>query len=664
MRRSIFCLAFAFVFFVACQSTVVPTLSPLTKTIGTGVTPMGKITLTATPTDLPLPTDRPTVTLPPSLTTPTRAVAPTLTSTEPLPIATATRKATATINIATTEVIPPSPSPRVTVALTDDATATAQTKQPTKTTPVVLELTQTVTPPSTATIQPEPMATEGVEVTPVGQADEENYIRFRQMPQKPSLPSLLEWRVVGGEGVTIERWGGEWGEANARWDDLPSVGELEQTFPSSVGGWPIFYTLSADFLPDALQFSFTLPCEYAWLFSFPYPGGTCPEEGVRSRGIQQNFENGFMLWIEAQDVIIYSDWSGLNHGELPDTFEHEVDPIHDPSLQPPPGRLQPEYGLGKAWRETPGLRELLGWAVDYGTDFKVMRQSMPLHRYGYSEWISMANDGLITIDHPNPTWKINYSRPNFALPPGESGVAFFEVSPTIAQPGDIVTLRWKVQGEMPQFSVEHLLENATIPTSYLLETNSSEGVQDFRIPSSYRGYVAFSLSLATQPSAAPLVQRVALQCVNQWFFGEETRIENCPSGSAESSRAAMQNFTGGTMLWVQSQNRIFVFTNDLSQTWMIEDTFVHGVDLVNDPHLVPPNGNYQPEYGLGKVWREVAGVRDALGWAVDSTGEANYTAQTQNSAVLDGQYSEYLSLRDGRVLIISHPEGRWDVKGP
>ena len=88
--------------------------------------------------------------------------------------------------------------------------------------------------------------------------------------------------------------------------------------------------------------------------------------------------------------------------------------VNDPSLTPPDGRYQPEYGFGKVWRENAFVREYLGWATDWGTDYTAVWQD------GY-EWghtvpllITLPDDGYIRGD-------VGYSAPltiyNFELNP-------------------------------------------------------------------------------------------------------------------------------------------------------------------------------------------------------------------------------------------------------
>ena len=47
----------------------------------------------------------------------------------------------------------------------------------------------------------------------------------------------------------------------------------------------------------------------------------------------------------------------------------------------------------------------------------------------------------------------------------------------------------------------------------------------------------------------------------------------------------------------------------------------------NDPSIAPPSGRFQPERGIGKLWREQSGVHSKLGWAYEP--ESAFTGRRQ-----------------------------------
>ncbi len=79
---------------------------------------------------------------------------------------------------------------------------------------------------------------------------------------------------------------------------------------------------------------------------------------------EQLFQNGRMLWRSDNDlvyVMYYRDWPNLDV-YLP-TW-HPGDPELDTRLVAPWGYVQPKRGFGSVWREHPGVRDRLGWAVE------------------------------------------------------------------------------------------------------------------------------------------------------------------------------------------------------------------------------------------------------------------------------------------------------------
>lgn len=99
----------------------------------------------------------------------------------------------------------------------------------------------------------------------------------------------------------------------------------------------------------------------------PFPTPTIGQIQVA----EQQFEHGRMFWIQPRQQIwvIYDDGSGSGKWEIyQDTFQ-DGEMESDPNIVPPSSdKFQPERGFGKLWRETPGIRDKLGWGVipEYG----------------------------------------------------------------------------------------------------------------------------------------------------------------------------------------------------------------------------------------------------------------------------------------------------------
>lgn len=94
----------------------------------------------------------------------------------------------------------------------------------------------------------------------------------------------------------------------------------------------------------------------------------CPRREAQEIPVAfQEFERGFMLWKGVPEFQVYVLLLGdgtrpMRWSAYVDTFQ-EGQPAFDPLLTPPPEREQPIRGFGKVWREQPGVREAIGWAL-------------------------------------------------------------------------------------------------------------------------------------------------------------------------------------------------------------------------------------------------------------------------------------------------------------
>lgn len=90
-------------------------------------------------------------------------------------------------------------------------------------------------------------------------------------------------------------------------------------------------------------------------------------------------------------------------------------------------------------------------------------------------------------------------------------------------------------------------------------------------------------------------------------------------------QVAEQVFENGRMYWLQPTGEIWVLvvTAEGRGTWSVyPDTYIDGETL---PTVAPaPSGLITPERGFGKLWREAASVRQALGYAM--TPEFGYVS--------------------------------------
>ncbi|WP_162909860.1 hypothetical protein [Aggregatilinea lenta] len=92
----------------------------------------------------------------------------------------------------------------------------------------------------------------------------------------------------------------------------------------------------------------------------------CPLSGsTPTSSAYTTFQNGLMVWVASlgspPQSVIYVLFNNGTYQRLTDTFTEGVDPSST-GMAPPEGFAEPVRGFGKVWRDTPGVREGIGWA--------------------------------------------------------------------------------------------------------------------------------------------------------------------------------------------------------------------------------------------------------------------------------------------------------------
>jgi hypothetical protein len=98
----------------------------------------------------------------------------------------------------------------------------------------------------------------------------------------------------------------------------------------------------------------------------PIPPNAPTPVRARIQVAEQLYEGGRMFWLQPTSqiwVLVVTAEGRGTWSVYQDTFVEGTDIVTDPSLVPPEGRLQPERGFGKLWRESSTVREALDWAV-------------------------------------------------------------------------------------------------------------------------------------------------------------------------------------------------------------------------------------------------------------------------------------------------------------
>ncbi len=122
---------------------------------------------------------------------------------------------------------------------------------------------------------------------------------------------------------------------------------------------------------SAVQQTLAVPvgCTQVWFFD-PQPDGCPSADPVTSTEVEQPFERGTMLWVQAQTrvYVLFNDGQQPAWATYPDQFK-DGQPETDPSIIPPSKLLQPKRGFGLVWRSHTLVRQRLGWATNPETSF-------------------------------------------------------------------------------------------------------------------------------------------------------------------------------------------------------------------------------------------------------------------------------------------------------
>ncbi len=193
----------------------------------------------------------------------------------------------------------------------------------------------------------------------------------------PGEPVLLFWSAEGIEGAIYR---------------LDAAGVPGQTWQVEPEG-----SLTVSLLGDSEEETFVLTvtngvatteaqvvvgqsCTTAW-YVVPGPTGLCPaSDAVETGAAAQRFERGWMFWLAEsnQIVVLYDDAVATDAATpawliVPNPFAEGM-PEDDPALVPPEGLSQPRRGFGMVWRDTPTVRDRLGWATGEETPFSTTYQ--------------------------------------------------------------------------------------------------------------------------------------------------------------------------------------------------------------------------------------------------------------------------------------------------
>lgn len=243
--------------------------------------------------------------------------------------------------------------------------------------------------------------------------------------------------------------------------------------------------------------------------------------------------------------------------------------------------------------------------------------------------------------------------------PITAAIEYFEAAPAILSAGDITELKWDASGVSAEICPISRYEYFTLDDCQQVALSGS---LHFQIPDDLRPSFAPGFRLKVEGAAGSENQQtyayVYLTCPTDWFFNSEPAAgPNCPQESL-SSWTAIQNFEYGTMIWIESLGRYYIFSpqpldqsplNQHQQFSQVDDPLSITGDTPSE--YTPPEGLFAPDSGFGFVWRgDVADgqpLLEVLGWA--SAPEYGYQASFQ--------CTEFHSTQFGTACYLEGPQG-------
>ncbi len=187
---------------------------------------------------------------------------------------------------------------------------------------------------------------------------------------KPGESVTLTWATTGTVRTSLRRTAAL---GISFEQDVPTSGSLVMTSEAEGRHWNEYGLTAYNGAGITTTRSLTVRIHCATKFFFATTSLFCPNGPAQSSwAAEQIFEGGRMLWLEdgslvdakykGQSLIFVLYAPGQSWEIYPDTWT-SIEPDRDPSIAPPAGFYQPIRGFGKVWRDTPQVRQRLGWAL-------------------------------------------------------------------------------------------------------------------------------------------------------------------------------------------------------------------------------------------------------------------------------------------------------------
>jgi hypothetical protein len=160
----------------------------------------------------------------------------------------------------------------------------------------------------------------------------------------------------------------------------------------------------------------------------------------------------------------------------------------------------------------------------------------------------------------------------------------------------------------------------------------------------------------TPPTAAPTPCAMSIDPALAPYLEKYARLVEaigCPLNEPQQIWSAEERFQGGRMIWRGDNSTIYILYSPAQTYQIAADQFVEGDPEDACPEVGdPPAGLVKPVRGFNWQWCHTSGVRDRLGWALET--ETGYSATWQRfdrATVVWGT---------GGTLFVFYHNGMWE----
>lgn len=246
--------------------------------------------------------------------------------------------------------------------------------------------------------------------------------------------------------------------------------------------------------------------------------------------------------------------------------------------------------------------------------------------------------------------------PTRAANPNAPRIEFFTSDVLGVEPGGKVTLYWSARN----VDTVLLYRIQQGERSQVFNDLPPDGRLEISTKRSDRGQLDFLLSAGRGSDYIEQTLSIPFQCPIAWFFAPAP--EDCPDAEPTETRLTEQTFERGRMVFVQTENLIYVLFNDgQDPAWLsFENRYDPAIHPEKDPNA-PPDF-IQPLRELGLVWRTNDTVRNRLG--LGTAEGVSYDGAVQTFTRPGRSPQIFMNSADGTVLQILAGGETWQIIVP